>query len=130
MPSEMEVLEVESRMGLLINSLSEYKDVYTVLLKAVQMLVREFSTDKSSIRARGVGAGLDQTDPRSGKGGQCDQYVVAFVKAGAVVDAVDAIDLYSDKPELVGAILLLFIAMQEIDSETIAAGLDRSGKFS
>ncbi|KAF1324585.1 hypothetical protein FI667_g9816, partial [Globisporangium splendens] len=93
----MELMEVDTRMGLLIRSLSAYKDVYSVLLQAIQMLVLEFSTKQSTrtVDDHGLEQATTNLSDRC-----CDPYMLAFVKAGAVADIVDAMDLYLDKPAL------------------------------
>lgn len=126
-------IEVDARVGLLISSVSEYKDVYSVLLQAVQMLVAEFEEAHMNEKQNNTGdnscrAGSEPRDPIFQT--QSSSNVLGFVKAGALADAVDALHNYRDRPELVGEVLRLFLCLLESNHhrDLVASGLNRTGQ--
>lgn len=125
-------IEVDARLGLLISSISEYKNVYPVLLQAVQMLVKYFDESKingTQRNIRGDGARAESGPRDSAFQIQSSSHVLGFVKAGALGDAVDAMHMYHDRPELIGEILSLFSVLLESNHHQfmVAAELNRSG---
>lgn len=126
------VIEVDARVGLLISSISEYKDVYPVLLQAVQMLVNEFKEADTNEKQKNRDSKSHRAEyePRgSAFQTRSSSHVLGLVKAGALVNAVDAMEIYHDRPELVGEVLRLFLILLESNDHQalVAAELNRVG---
>ncbi|GMF09207.1 unnamed protein product [Phytophthora lilii] len=101
----------KARIETLVNTISQYKDVYPVLQRGVQFLGQELCD-----------GGDDDEHCK-----EVTRFVEYFVKAGSLTDTVSAMLANLDSPAFISSCFELLIAMINNAEELMTFALEKSG---